>query len=255
MLTAYDALMAAEAVAGGVDIILVGDSLGKAVLGYEDEKEVTLNDMLHHCTAVLRGAGDTVVVGDLPYATYDTPAQALCSATAMMERGVSMVKLERCVPDIIGHLHKEGIPVMAHLGYTPQTAEREGSKVVGKEVESAELLLRESLEVEQAGALALVLEMVPREVAATIAATLSIPVIGIGCGPDVDGQVLVSTDMWGESGVQFKFLKTFGAIRQAKIDAVSSYAGEVRSGAYPSDGHSFHIKKSQRESWAALHDC
>ncbi|MBF0198684.1 MAG: 3-methyl-2-oxobutanoate hydroxymethyltransferase [Planctomycetes bacterium] len=253
MLTAYDALMAREAEQGGADLLLVGDSLGKAVLGYDDEKEVMLSDMIHHSQAVMRGVRNIPVVADLPYGTYDNLEVALDSSRQLMALGVNMVKLECDLPHIISHLNAHDIPVMAHLGYTPQTAAKEGSKVVGNEIDSAELLLQESLSVEKAGAVALVLEMVPREVAASIAHILAIPVIGIGSGPDVDGQVLVTTDMWGESDVSFKFLKKFGQISQAKRDAVEAYSAEVRQRTYPADENSFHIKKKFLSTWLNQH--
>lgn len=249
MLTAYDALMAQEAECGGADILLVGDSLGKAVLGYEDETEVSLSDIQHHCKAVVRGTREIPIIADLPFETYEDPELALNSSHTLMETGVDMVKLEGFKPEIFAHLLKHEIHAVAHLGYTPQTASKEGSKVVGKTISTAETLLEESKKLEEAGACALVLEMVPREVAYAIQLSLKIPVIGIGSGPDVDGQVLVITDMWGESDVEFKFLKKFSDLKQAKIDAVNRYVTEVKAKTYPSDSHSFHILKKEKDIW------
>ncbi|MBF0245005.1 MAG: 3-methyl-2-oxobutanoate hydroxymethyltransferase [Planctomycetes bacterium] len=234
---------------GGGDLILVGDSLGRAVLGYTHENEVTLGDMLHHARAVLRGAGATPVIVDLPAGSYDRPEEAGGAAAEVMSLGAAAVKIEGCLPDIISHLCKKMLPVVAHLGYTPQTANREGSKVVGKSLSVATKLFEDARTVEESGALALVLEMVPREVAGRIAACLKIPVIGIGSGPDLDGQVLVTTDMWGDNEVSFKFLRRFGEVGREKIAAVRNYVESVRSGSYPADENSFHMDKRDLGSW------
>lgn len=252
MLTAYDANMARAVEAGGADIILVGDSLGRAVLGYESENEVSLGDMIHHAQAVLRGRKQIPVIVDLPFQTYETKEQALDSAQKVMAIGADFIKLEGPLYETIGHLSQHAIPVIAHLGYTPQTAQAFSSKVVGNQLESAQNLLQQSLEVEKSGAKMLVIEMVPREVAQTIAQKLSIPVIGIGAGPDVDGQVLVTPDMWGENDVSFKFLQSFGELKEAKQKACADYAQAVRSGAFPKDENSFHIRSSDRETWKNL---
>jgi len=249
MLTAYDALMAKAAVAGEVDILLVGDSLGRAVLGYQHENQVTLADILHHAKAVIRGAAGKPVVADLPFGTYENPSSAIKSAEMLMETGITMVKPEGALLPQIEALSARGIPVMAHLGYTPQSASLQGSKVVGNTLDAARELLQQSKMVEKAGALALVLEMVPREVAKTITDMLSIPVLGIGSGPDTDGQVLVTTDMWGENEVSFKFLHKFAAVMEEKLRGIRGYAEAVRSGAYPADQHSFHIKREHLLLW------
>ena len=252
MLTAYDANMARAVEAGGADIILVGDSLGRAVLGYDSENEVSLDDMIHHAKAVLRARKNIPVIVDLPYQTYDQPDQALASAQKVMATGADFVKLEGPLFEVIEHLSQHDIPVIAHLGYTPQTADPNQSKVKGNRLETASELLRDCLGVESAGAKMLVIEMVPREVAATIAQKLSIPVIGIGSGPDVDGQVLVTPDMWGESKAPFKFLEVFGEVSVNKQDACLAYAKAVRAGRYPADEHSFHIKKDEKDAWMEL---
>ena len=253
MLTAYDANMARAIEKSGADLILVGDSLGRAVLGYQDENEVSLDDMVHHAKAVLRGRKVIPVIVDLPYNTYNTPAQALESAQKVMATGADFIKLEGPLVEVITHLHQHHIPVIAHLGYTPQTASKTGSKVVGKDVSAAEKLLQDSLKVEQAGACMLVIEMVPREVSATIARKCKIPVIGIGCGPDTDGQVLVTPDMWGENEVSFKFLRQFGKILEQKTLACAAYAHAVRDRTFPADENAFHMNKSDLELWLKQH--
>jgi 3-methyl-2-oxobutanoate hydroxymethyltransferase len=253
MLTAYDANMARTVEAGGADLILVGDSLGRAALGYKSENEVSLDDMIHHAKAVLRARQNIPVIVDLPYQTYDLPDQALASAQKVLGTGADFVKLEGPLFDVIEHLSQKNIPVIAHLGYTPQTADPQQSKVKGNRLDSADQLLKECLGVERAGAKMLVIEMVPREVAATIAQRLSIPVIGIGSGPDVDGQVLVTPDMWGENKAPFKFLEAFGDVGSAMREACSAYATAVRSKEYPEDRHSFHIKKDEKDAWLRLH--
>jgi 3-methyl-2-oxobutanoate hydroxymethyltransferase len=253
MLTAYDANMARAIERAGADLILVGDSLGRAVLGYQDENEVSLSDMIHHAKAVLRGRKTIPVIVDLPFNTYNTPAEALDSAQRVMAIGADFVKLEGPLFAVISELTQHQIPVVAHLGYTPQTANKTGSKVVGKDCETAENLLQDCLKVEQAGACMLVIEMVPREVSSTIAQQCRIPVIGIGCGPDTDGQVLVTPDMWGENDAPFKFLHRFGEVLECKTKACSAYAKAVRERSYPADENAFHMKKSDLELWNQNH--
>ncbi len=249
MLTAYDALMAKEVEKGGADLILVGDSLGKAILGYEGVEEVTLSDMAHHCKAVVRGRKSIPVIGDLPVNSYEDKPMALASSKKLIEQGVDYVKCEGYIPEIIDHLVQNDIPLIAHLGHTPQKADPTGKVVSANRLQSAKILLEQCLEIEKSGACAIVLEMVSREVAKTITERLSIPTIGIGSGPDTDGQVLVITDMWGESDVNFKFLRKFGDIANEKCIAVKKYCDAVRSSEYPSDEHAFHIKKSEKDIW------
>ena len=250
MLTAYDAPMAQAVENGGADLILVGDSLGRAILGYQSENEVTLEDMAYHARAVHRVRQHIPIIVDLPYSTYETPELGLESAKVLMASGADLVKLEGPCYEVISALVEAGVPTVAHLGYTPQSAPAEGSKVVGKDLQQADLLLGQCVEVERQGAHLLVIEMVPREVAQTIAIKLSIPVIGIGCGPDVDGQVLVTTDMWGDNHAPFKFLRAFGDVRAEKRTAVETYAIAVREGSYPADSNSFHLKKSDLQAWS-----
>jgi 3-methyl-2-oxobutanoate hydroxymethyltransferase len=252
MLTAYDALMARQVENGGADLILVGDSLGKAILGYEGVEEVTLDDMAHHCKAVCRGRKNIPVIGDLPQGTYENVQQAIKSSQKLMNQGVDYVKLEGFIPDIIKTLCDNKTPVIAHLGHTPQKADPNGKVVSANRLESAKILLQNCIEIEKAGASAIVLEMVSREVVKTITDVLKIPTIGIGSGPDSDGQVLVITDMWGESEYEFKFLRKFGEIEQNKCEAVKSYCSAVRKGDYPADENSFHIKKDEKTLWEEI---
>ena len=251
MVTAYDAIMARDAEAAQADLILVGDSLGRAILGYEGVNEVTLSDMIHHSKAVVRGSSKTPIISDLPDGTYNTPEIALSSAKSLMETGVQAVKLEGPMFESIQAIHEDDIPVVAHLGYTPQTADNNSNakKVRAQDVNTAKSLFEECLEAQKAGSQMLVIEMVPREVAKGIADCLDIPVIGIGSGPDIDGQVLVCTDLWGDHHFPFKFLKSFSDLQRYRTTAIKAYRKEVQEGSYPEDGHSFHIKKSDLSIW------
>lgn len=251
MVTAYDAIMARDAEAAKVDLVLVGDSLGRAILGYEGVNEVTLSDMIHHSKAVVRGCKEPKIICDLPDGTYNNSGQALESARLLMNTGVHAVKLEGPIYESIELISENDIPLVAHLGYTPQTADQEPGtkKVRAQNLESAEKLMEQALGVQKAGAKMLVIEMVPREVAKGIAEKLDIPVIGIGSGPDVDGQVLVCTDLWGDHHFPFKFLKSFGDLQSERTKAISAYVAAVQEGSYPEDGHSFHIKKSDLNLW------
>lgn len=253
MLTAYDAIMAKAIEDGGGDLILVGDSLGRAVLGYDSENEVSLNDMIHHAKAVVRRRERCPIIVDLPFNTYNTPEEGLASAQKVFSIDCDAIKLEGVLPDIIRKIVSHNIPVVAHLGYTPQTGPTEGSKVIGKTLEQAEQLLLDARVVQDAGACMLVIEMVPREVSKIITESLNIPVIGIGSGPDCDGQVLVTTDMWGDHPVNFKFLNQFGQLLQNRTEACKAYSIAVKNQSFPSDSNSFHIKKSEKEAWMNLH--
>jgi 3-methyl-2-oxobutanoate hydroxymethyltransferase len=204
MLTAYDHGSAALLDELGVPVILVGDSLGMVVLGYDSTVPVTLEEMLHHTRAVARGAPHSLVVGDLPFGTYqDGPSQALASATRMMkEADANAVKLEGGGPmiEVTAHLVRAGIPVMAHLGLTPQSVHQFGGfKVQGREQTAADQLLEDALALQEAGAFSLVLEAVPSELGTRVTEALEIPTIGIGAGPGTDAQVLVWHDLLGLS--------------------------------------------------------
>ena len=208
MLTAYDYPTALAQDAAGLDVILVGDSVGTNVLGYQSEREVTLADIVHHTKAVRRGTRRAYVLSDLPFATYDTPDQALASARELVASGADGVKLEGALPDIVAPLVEAGIEVCGHLGLQPQTQTEK--RVQGRTAEAARRLLAESLTVEQAGATMLVLELVPEEVAAAITRRLAIPTIGIGAGRHVDGQVLVVPDVLGITEREFRHNRRYG---------------------------------------------
>ncbi|PFG43538.1 ketopantoate hydroxymethyltransferase [Isoptericola jiangsuensis] len=244
MLTAYDAATAALFDAAGVDTLLVGDSIGNTMLGHATTLPVTLDDMVRAGRAVASAARRAFVVVDLPFGTYEEgPAQALASAVRIMkETGASAVKLEggRRSAAQIQALTEAGIPVVGHLGYTPQSENALGGpRVQGRGDEAAEDLSQDALAVQEAGACGVVLEMVPRELAARITEFLAIPTIGIGAGPDVDGQVLVWTDMAGMTGWSPRFARRFAEAGALLREAAQEYADAVRSGEFPTAEHTF----------------
>lgn len=251
MITAYDYPSAKQAEAGGSDIILVGDSLGMTVLGYESTVYVTTEDMIHHTKAVKRGARNTFVVTDMPFMTYHVnKEQTLNTARAIIQDGgADAVKLEGAgeVVDRVCELTAAGVPVCAHLGLTPQSVGVLGGyKVQGKTAEAAQQLLADAKAMEQAGAFMLVLECVPHQVAQSVAQALHIPVIGIGAGVETDGQVLVYHDIT-RYGVDrtAKFVKSYADFDQAGIQAVSSYVADVKAGAFPAKEHTFTMKEEE----------
>ncbi|MGZ0086096.1 3-methyl-2-oxobutanoate hydroxymethyltransferase [Caldibacillus thermoamylovorans] len=256
MVTAYDFPAAKLAEQAGVDMILVGDSLGMVVLGYDSTIPVTVDDMIHHTKAVRRGAPNTFIVTDMPFMSYHTSkAEALHNARRIMqESGANAVKVEGAddVVDVIAALTKAGVPVVAHLGLTPQSVGVLGGyKVQGKDAESAKKLLEDAKRCEQAGAMALVLECVPKQLGAAVARELAIPVIGIGAGADVDGQVLVYHDLlgYGVSRVP-KFVKPYASIQETIVAALAHYAAEVKMRQFPEPAHTFTMKE---EEWVALY--
>lgn len=245
MLTAYDTISATIAEEAGIPLLLVGDSLGMVMLGYDSTVPVTLDEMIHHTRAVVRGASTSMVVCDLPFGTFqESPEQALRTATRVLkETGANAVKLEgggRMVA-VVDRLVGAGIPVMAHLGLTPQSVNALGGyRVQGRSEEAATQLLRDAKELEQAGAFTLVLEAVPNAVGRDVTAALAIPTIGIGAGPDTDAQVLVWHDMLGlTDGPSPRFVKRYAELRATIRDAVATYAAEVADGAYPAPEHTY----------------
>ncbi|MFQ5536666.1 MAG: 3-methyl-2-oxobutanoate hydroxymethyltransferase [Gemmatimonadota bacterium] len=245
-ITAYDVLFARVVEEAGVDLILVGDSLGQVVLGYDSTLPVTLDEMIHHARAVRRGAPETFVVLDLPFMSYQVgPQDALRSAgQAMKEAGVEAVKLEGGDPrtcETVNALVTAGIPVMGHLGLTPQSVHALGGyRVQGRKEEEATRLKEAALALEKAGAFALVLELVPASLAEEVSDSLTIPTIGIGAGAGCDGQVLVLYDALGlNPGFAPRFLKRFADLHGAALEGISRYAREVREGSYPGPEHSF----------------
>lgn len=251
MLTAYDCPGARLAEEAGVDIVLVGDSLGMVVLGYESTVPVTMADMLHHTRAARRGARQTFLITDMPFLSYQiSPAQALENAGRLIqEGGCEAVKVEggeEIAPQVQA-LTRAGIPVCAHVGLTPQSVTALGGyKVQGRTAEAARKLLDDALALEAAGAFMIVLECIPAQVAELISQRLSIPTIGIGAGGACDGQVLVYHDVLGlfERFVP-KFVKRFETLGQKSRDALADYAREVRAGAFPLVEHSFSMQEEE----------
>ncbi|MFA9462274.1 3-methyl-2-oxobutanoate hydroxymethyltransferase [Thiohalorhabdus methylotrophus] len=244
-ITAYDYTFARLADEAGVDILLVGDTVGMVVQGESTTLPVTLDQMVYHTRCVTRGRSRALVVADLPFRAYkSSPAQALDSATRLMaEGGCEMVKLEGGAPmvETVAFLQDRDIPVMGHLGLTPQSVHQFGGfRVQGREPERAAALVEEAMDMEQAGARALLLEAVPRDVARRVTESVSIPVIGIGAGRDCDGQVLVLHDALGLfEGFQPRFAKQYLDGAATVREAIGSFCQEVRSGAFPTKEHSF----------------
>lgn len=244
MLTAYDASFAARLEEAGVDVALVGDSLGMVVQGRTSTLPVTVDDVVYHCAAVSRGLSNTLLMADLPFMSDRDVAHALdAGARLMAEGGAAMLKLEGAgrICEVIAALVARNMPVCAHLGLTPQSVHRLGGyRVQGRDSSGAAHLLADARAVADAGAGMLVLECVPAELAARIAGELEIPVIGIGAGPGCDGQVLVLHDMLGVTpGKRPKFSKDFLAGRGSVAEAIGAYADAVRDGSFPAAEHSF----------------
>ncbi|MDA7025616.1 3-methyl-2-oxobutanoate hydroxymethyltransferase [Bacillus sp. CLL-7-23] len=253
MVTAYDYPAAKLAEQAGVDMILVGDSLGMVVLGLDSTVSVTVADMIHHTKAVRRGAKDTFIVTDMPFMSYHCSLEStLQNAMKMIQdSGADALKLEggEGIFETITALTRGGIPVVSHLGLTPQSVGVLGGyKVQGKDQESAQKLIEDSKHCEEAGAIALVLECVPARLAELISTQLTIPVIGIGAGANTDGQVLVYHDVVGYGVSRTpKFVKQYTYIDQTIEAALSSYVIDVRNGVFPEDVHSFNIDQQVLE--------
>ena len=250
MLTAYDYSTAKLIDEAGVNSILVGDSLGNVILGYEDTISVTMEDMIHHGAAVARGAKNALVIIDMPFMSYQTSVyDALVNAGRLMKEGRGdAVKLEGGIevcPQIKA-IVDAGIPVCAHIGLTPQSINAFGGfKVQGKSEEAAKKLLEDAKAVEEAGAFAVVIEGVPAKIAALITEKVSIPTIGIGAGKDCDGQVLVYQDMLGMfSDFTPKFVKRYASIGEVMKDAFGKFIQEVKSGAFPEEQHTYKVDDS-----------
>ena len=248
MLTAYDYPTAKLVSEAGVDLILVGDSLGMVVLGYDSTVPVTMEDMVRHTAAARRGAPNAFLVADLPYLSYGTVPDALANAGRLMkEARADSVKLEggiEVVP-VVEALVRAGVPVMGHVGLTPQTASALGGyRLQGKDEAQARRIVEDALALEAAGCWSVVLELVPAPLAELITGRIGIPTIGIGAGPACDGQVLVFHDMVGLfSGFTPTFVKRYTEAGNAIREAVSRYAAEVRSGQFPAQGQSFGMKE------------
>jgi 3-methyl-2-oxobutanoate hydroxymethyltransferase len=243
MLTAYDVQTAGLLDEAGIRVLLVGDSLGQVVLGYDTTIPVTVDEMLHHCRAVARGARNALLVGDMPFMSYQASVEdGLRNAGRFMKEGnVHAVKIEGPQTQLSAAMAAHGIPVMAHLGLTPQSVHLFGGyKVQGRSEEARQSILRWAKELEEAGAFALVLECVPSDLAAQVTRSLHIPTIGIGAGPDCDAQVLVINDLLGLTpGKAPKFVKQYADLRAVISDAARRYAAEVAAGEYPGPEHSY----------------
>jgi 3-methyl-2-oxobutanoate hydroxymethyltransferase len=240
MLTAYDYPTAQIVDAADIPLILVGDSLGQVMLGYESTVRVTMTEMLHHTKAVVRGTQRALVIGDMPFLTYSTPDEAIDNAGRFMqEAGAQAVKIEGGVRSarIIEALVKAGIPVMGHIGWTPQAQHGLGGKVrvQGKDRATARGVLADALAVQEAGAFSIVLELIPAQLAAAITERLRIPTIGIGAGPGCSGQVQVITDLLGLGDFVPRHARPYAHLRESIGEAARAYAADVEAGTFPGD--------------------
>lgn len=253
MVTAYDAPSARVAHDADVDLILVGDSVAMVVLGYDDTLQVTVDDLVHHTAAVARAKPNVVIVGDMPWMSFHvSTADTVTNAARLVKAGAHCVKLEgghKRVPAVQAILDAE-IPVMGHIGLTPQSSHVMGGfKVQGRHVDTAVALVDEAKELEQAGCFSLVIEGVPAEVGARITEALSIPTIGIGAGPDTDGQVLVYHDVIGlENRFKPKFVRRYGTAFDDQVAAIANYTADVRSGAFPGPDEIYAAKDDLTEA-------
>lgn len=247
MITAYDATFARLVDEAGVDAILVGDSVGTVVQGHSSTIPVALQDMEYHVRMVARARPSALLIGDLPFGSYQvSPQQAVESSVRLMQAGAECVKLEGGVSmaDTVAAITRIDVPVIGHIGLTPQSVHRMGGHRIqgrrsGRDAGGRERLLEDAHAVEQSGACAVVLEGIPMDLAAEITAKLTIPTIGIGAGVGCDGQVLVLHDMLGLTDKTFTFVKHFASLRTEVISATMTYVSEVRSGAWPDEQHSF----------------
>jgi 3-methyl-2-oxobutanoate hydroxymethyltransferase len=250
VVTAYDSTSARLVDRGGVDVVLVGDSVGMVMQGHESTLPVTLEQMIYHCASVRRGLARTNsrahLVGDMPFGSYQaSPDEAVKAAMRLVaEGGVEAVKLEggSDYVEVIRRMVRAGVPVMGHIGLTPQSVHKLGGYVVqGKDAEQAQALLRDARSLEAAGCYAVVLECIPTELARIITGQLAIPTIGIGAGPSCDGQVLVLNDLLGlDDAFTPRFVKRYAELGSEVRGAVGRYVAEVKASAFPADEHSFH---------------
>lgn len=246
VVTAYDALFGKLVDAAGVDAVLVGDSLGNVFAGYESTLPVTLDDIIYHARAVRRGVTSALLIVDMPFLTYQAGIDRaiLNAGRVMQETGAAAVKVEggaMRMAATVRALVRTGIPVMGHLGFTPQSVNTLGGfKVQGRDSDAAERMLEDAKRLAGAGAFSIVLELVPADLARRITDSVSVPTIGIGAGRHCDGQVLVLADLLGlNEGFSPKFLKRYAELGSEVRDAVSKFAADVREGTYPDDEHSF----------------
>ncbi len=251
-ITAYDYAAARLVEAAGIDMVLVGDSLAQTMLGYENTLSITMDEMLHHVKAVRRGLKNALLIADMPYGSYQVDGKdAVVNATRFVkEGGAEVVKIEggEKRADLIRHIIDAEIPVAGHIGLTPQSVNVMGGyKVQGKDLGGIEQLMRDATALDRAGVACLYLEGIPREVAAMITAEVSAPTIGIGAGPECDGQVLVFHDILNLTfGPPAKFVRRYGDGAALITHAVQAYRADVRSHEYPSDEESYHLPKETR---------
>ena len=241
-ITAYDATFARLVSEAGAETILVGDSLGMVLQGYDSTIPVTVDDMAYHTECVCRAAPHSLVIADLPFMSYTTPEQTMANATALMQAGAQMVKMEggTWLSDSISMLVERGIPVCAHLGLTPQSVNAFGGfKVQGRTPKSAKSILADAVEIKDAGASLLVLECIPSKLGADISRKLDIPVIGIGAGPGTDAQVLVMHDLLGLSEHTARFVHNFMEDQTSIQGALKAFVDAVKAGDYPREEHSY----------------
>jgi 3-methyl-2-oxobutanoate hydroxymethyltransferase len=256
MLTGYDYPTACLEDQAGIDIILVGDSVGTNVLGYASEREVTMGDMVHHLKAVRRGVVQAYLLADLPYQSYETPQQALANATTLLNHGADAVKLEGGIEqgETIRRLTAQGITVCGHIGFTPQTLNQPGRKarIQGRSSSQAIALLESAIAVEQAGAQLLVLELIPEPLGKAITDCLRIPTIGIGAGRFCDGQVLIIHDLLGLTPFHLRFVKRYQQYRELTLQAIAHYKLDVEQGVFPGGDTAFPMDEDERlklEQW------
>jgi 3-methyl-2-oxobutanoate hydroxymethyltransferase len=252
MTTAYDYPTALLVDKAGLDMILVGDSVGMVVLGYENPVPVTVDDIIHHTKAVVKGAKTPLIVADMPFMSYHiSPEETKRNAARLIqEGGADAVKLEggREVAPMVKALVDVGIPVQAHIGLMPQRASVGGAfKVQGKDAETAKTILDDALELEDAGAFSVVIEFVTAEAAQLITENLKMPTIGIGAGPYCDGQVLLSHDLLGFYESQPPFVKLYADLNKSIMDAFTAYRDDVRASSYPGEEHTVHMDRNERK--------
>lgn len=245
MVTAYDWTTARILAEAEIPVLLVGDSLGMLMLGYGSTVPVTMTEMLHHARAVSRGALDRLLVGDMPFGAYHgSESDSVRNAVALLQAGMHAIKVEGGgrIVDLTRALVERGIPVMGHLGLTPQSINALGGfRVQGKDAEAAARIRTDAMALQEAGAFSVVLEGVPRDLATEVTAALRIPTIGIGAGPNCDGQVLVVHDLLGLTRDPMpKFAKAYADLGDRAVAAARAYATDVREGSFPSDAHSYH---------------
>jgi 3-methyl-2-oxobutanoate hydroxymethyltransferase len=243
VLTGYDAPTAKAEEQSGIDIILVGDSVGTNMLGYASEKDVTLADMCHHVGAVRRGAPRTAIIADLPFRSYDTPEIALASSRELLAAGADIVKFEGARPEIVAALAGASINVCCHLGLEPQ--HHDDKRLTGRTAAEATQLLRDAIALDRVGMAMLVLELVPEEVAYRVTKSIMAPTIGIGAGRKTDGQVLVITDVLGFTNENFRHNRRYQEVGKSMLEAARAYVSDVHSKSFPAEPNIFHMDKDE----------